>query len=335
MVPGTDAPSEITDATRGDWVAALASSRRHMKRDRMVVAAGAFAYRWFLSLFSMVIAMPAAASILSIPHHVAVKLINGVATALPAGAEVASPESFSGAGSGHNRSPKLTRPFATTASGSHGTTSAGLSARIGSWCRRRASTATGAWAWAWAWATGYLPYYVDRRHNRRTVRGVRTDAVHFPSKVALLVGALQRRHAERVSVLDAWVRAAPSGSAEQLLAVFDWLAVWHETEWPKRWAFVNSAAGLADPAHPAREGARRQKRWMRDYLAGVATAARLSRPARSGDLMLDGTNARVLVEGIWLPRGTLTAWRHSSSRKVVARSDWIAGEQVLRHWRSS
>jgi membrane protein len=84
--PTSDAPPEVTGTTRGDWVSALVSSRRHMKRDRVVVAAGAFAYRWFLSLFPMVIALLAAASVLGIPHDVVVKLINGVSTALPSGA---------------------------------------------------------------------------------------------------------------------------------------------------------------------------------------------------------------------------------------------------------
>lgn len=57
-----------------------------MKRDRVVVAAGAFAYRWFLSLFPMVIALLAAAAALGISHRLVVKLIKGVTTALPAGA---------------------------------------------------------------------------------------------------------------------------------------------------------------------------------------------------------------------------------------------------------
>lgn len=57
-----------------------------MRRDRVVVAAGAFAYRWFLSLFPMVIALLASAAVLGISHHLVVKLVQGVTTALPAGA---------------------------------------------------------------------------------------------------------------------------------------------------------------------------------------------------------------------------------------------------------
>ena len=146
---------------------------------------------------------------------------------------------------------------------------------------------------------GFGPTAVDKIVERSGVSKP-TLYVHFPSKDALLVATLERRHAERVSMLDGWVHAASSDPAEQLLAVFDWLAEWHETAGSRGCAFVNAAAELADSAHPAREVARRQKRWMRDYLAGLATAAGLSRPARLGaDLMLlvDGANARVLVEG--------------------------------------
>ncbi len=146
---------------------------------------------------------------------------------------------------------------------------------------------------------GFAPTAIDRIVERSGVSKP-TLYVHFPSKDALLVAALERRHTERVATLGAWVRAASPDPAEQLLAVFDWLAVWHETEGARGCAFVNAAAELADPAHPAREVARRHKRWMRDYLAGLAQEAALSEPARlAGDLMLliDGANARVLVEG--------------------------------------
>lgn len=146
---------------------------------------------------------------------------------------------------------------------------------------------------------GFGPTAVDRIVERSGVSKP-TLYAHFTSKDALLAAALERRHAQRVNTLDAWVRAASADPTEQLLSVFDWLAEWHGTGEPRGCAFVNAAAELADPAHPAREVARRQKRWMRDYLADLATAAGLSRPARLGaDLMLlvDGANARVLVEG--------------------------------------
>ncbi len=123
---------------------------------------------------------------------------------------------------------------------------------------------------------------------------------HFGSKDALVTAVLERRHAERVATLDAWVHAHADSPRGWLLAVFDWLAEWHASEGTRGCAFVNAAAEVADPANPAREVARRQKRWMREYLAGLAAEAGLPEPERLGaDLMLlvDGANARVLVDG--------------------------------------
>ena len=123
---------------------------------------------------------------------------------------------------------------------------------------------------------------------------------HFGSKEELVAAVLERRHAERVATLDAWVRAHSDSPRGRLLAVFDWLGKWHTSEGQRGCAFVNAAAEVTNPANPAREVARRQKRWMREYLAGLAAEAGLPEPARLGaDLMLlvDGANARVLVDG--------------------------------------
>ncbi len=124
---------------------------------------------------------------------------------------------------------------------------------------------------------------------------------HFRSKEALVAAVLERRHGERVATLDAWVRAHADSPRERLLAVFDWLASWHASVGGERGcAFVNAAAEVAGTGHPAREVARRHKRWMRDYLAGLASEAGLPDPKRLGcDLMLlvDGANARVTVDG--------------------------------------
>ncbi len=57
-----------------------------MKADRVTLAAGAFAYRWFLSIFPLMIAVLGAASLVTIPHHVVINLVHGVTVALPSGA---------------------------------------------------------------------------------------------------------------------------------------------------------------------------------------------------------------------------------------------------------
>lgn len=81
-----EAPPDVADVTARDWKVAISYVRRHMVRDRVSVAAGAFAYRWFLSLFPAVIALLAVTSLLAVPRSVTVKLVHGVSTALPAGA---------------------------------------------------------------------------------------------------------------------------------------------------------------------------------------------------------------------------------------------------------
>jgi membrane protein len=68
------------------WRAILASARLHMKTDRVNVAAQAFAYRWFLSIFPTIIALLGVASLVTVPQSVVIDLIHGVTRALPSGA---------------------------------------------------------------------------------------------------------------------------------------------------------------------------------------------------------------------------------------------------------
>ncbi len=122
----------------------------------------------------------------------------------------------------------------------------------------------------------------------------------FHSKDRLVAAVLARRHEERVESLDAWIRGRAGNPIERLLAVFDWLEEWHKGGGNRGCAFINAAAELIDPAHPAREEIRAHKHWMRDYVAGLAAEAGLSEPQRLGaDLMLlvEGANARMLVDG--------------------------------------
>jgi membrane protein len=69
-----------------DWRDVVRSVRRHMRTDRVNVAAQAFAYRWFLSIFPTIIALLGVATLVTLPQSVVVDLIHGVTRALPAGA---------------------------------------------------------------------------------------------------------------------------------------------------------------------------------------------------------------------------------------------------------
>jgi membrane protein len=64
----------------------VVSAVENMREDRVNVAAGAFAYRWFLSIFPTIIALLGVASLVTLPPHVVVSLIHGVTKALPASA---------------------------------------------------------------------------------------------------------------------------------------------------------------------------------------------------------------------------------------------------------
>lgn len=85
-----DTKKETSDLKRrldkSEWRAVFTSARLHMKTDRVNVAAQAFAYRWFLSIFPTIIALLGVASLVTVPQSVVVDLIHGVTRALPAGA---------------------------------------------------------------------------------------------------------------------------------------------------------------------------------------------------------------------------------------------------------
>ncbi|NNN01790.1 MAG: YihY/virulence factor BrkB family protein [Acidimicrobiaceae bacterium] len=68
------------------WRAILRSTMRRVSNDRVNVAAGAFAYRWFLSFFPTVIALLGISTLVTLPQHLVVNLIHGVTRALPSGA---------------------------------------------------------------------------------------------------------------------------------------------------------------------------------------------------------------------------------------------------------
>jgi AcrR family transcriptional regulator len=122
----------------------------------------------------------------------------------------------------------------------------------------------------------------------------------FGSKSELVAAVLERRHTRRMASLQAALAARAEDPRGRLLAVFDWLADWYVAEGSRGCAFLNAAAELPDPADPGREVARRQKRWTRDYLAGLARQAGLAEPERLGSqllLLMDGASSRIAVEG--------------------------------------
>lgn len=79
-----DVGEELTRLRR--WRGLIRPTLAQAKANRVNIAAGAFAYRWFLAIFPIIIALLGIATLVTVPRHVVVGLINGVTTMLPAGA---------------------------------------------------------------------------------------------------------------------------------------------------------------------------------------------------------------------------------------------------------
>lgn len=68
------------------WKVIARSTLTNMSSNRVNIAAGAFAYRWFLAIFPIIIALLGIATIVTIPRSGIVDLVNGVTKLLPQGA---------------------------------------------------------------------------------------------------------------------------------------------------------------------------------------------------------------------------------------------------------
>ena len=74
------------EARAKNWRTVLRSTLIQSKLNRVNMAAGAFAYRWFLAIFPIIIAFLGIAALVTVPRHVVVSLISGVTKSLPSGA---------------------------------------------------------------------------------------------------------------------------------------------------------------------------------------------------------------------------------------------------------
>ena len=123
---------------------------------------------------------------------------------------------------------------------------------------------------------------------------------HFPSKDALVLAFLERR--------DARWRAWFAGAVERLsprpagrpLAVFDALGEWFASDDFRGCAFLNAAAEIADPAHPARGAVRLHEERLAEHLGTICAEAGLADPAAAAAdlfLLVEGAIVCALVEG--------------------------------------
>ena len=123
---------------------------------------------------------------------------------------------------------------------------------------------------------------------------------NFDSKDALIVAYLRARHEKWMVWLQSAVESRGGSPPRRLLAVFDALAEWCGSGEYRGCAFINTAAELCDPKHPARAVCREHKESLRAYLEQLAAAAELKHPGKvAGQLLIlvDGAIVTSLLAG--------------------------------------
>ncbi|MFJ1995994.1 TetR/AcrR family transcriptional regulator [Streptomyces asiaticus] len=106
----------------------------------------------------------------------------------------------------------------------------------------------------------------------------------FGSKEALVAAYLRERDERWRAWLTAEVEKSPP--VDRVLATFDALAEWVRRENPRGCGFVNAAAELPDPGHPARQVIADQKHWLRGYLRQLCEEAGVTAPDGLADELL-------------------------------------------------
>ncbi len=145
----------------------------------------------------------------------------------------------------------------------------------------------------------------SRMFYERGIRVVGVDAIaeeagvtkvtiykNFGSKDELVAAYLRARDERWRVWLEEAVERRTGSPGEKLLAIFDALGEWMESEAGFRGcALVNAATEISDRAHPAHEVMAEQKRWMLGYFARLAAEAGIGEPEELAERLL------ILFEG--------------------------------------
>jgi AcrR family transcriptional regulator len=108
----------------------------------------------------------------------------------------------------------------------------------------------------------------------------------YGSKDELVAAYLRARDERWRNWLVEFVERRGGSATERLLSTFDVLGEWMERENYRGCGFVNAAVEFPDADHPARAVVLEQKRWMRGYLAELATEAGAEDPEDLAERLL-------------------------------------------------
>jgi AcrR family transcriptional regulator len=109
---------------------------------------------------------------------------------------------------------------------------------------------------------------------------------NFGSKDELIAAYLRGRDERWRAWMESVVEGRGGSARERLLSAFDALEEWIELENPRGCGFVNAAVELREADHPARAAVMEQKRWLRDYLAGLAADVGAEEPEDLAERLL-------------------------------------------------
>lgn len=123
---------------------------------------------------------------------------------------------------------------------------------------------------------------------------------HFASKDDLVVEFLKRRDKRWMASFQESVERRTKNPLRRLLAIFDALDEWFQSDDFRGCAFINATVEFADRRHPGRKVALQHKERLRAYIFDLAKAAELRSPRRLADqlfLLVEGAIVTALMQG--------------------------------------
>jgi AcrR family transcriptional regulator len=137
----------------------------------------------------------------------------------------------------------------------------------------------------------------------------RTLYQHFGSKDQLVAESLDTFGP---AILEQYIAQTDPGAPprDTITAVFNRVWAWSQSEQFRGCAFVNTAAELADPQHPARAVARHYKLRLRQFFVDQATRGNADNPERLGDqlvMLFDGAVITTLMQIVTRPESLMQA----------------------------
>lgn len=165
--------------------------------------------------------------------------------------------------------------------------------------------------------------------NQRGVQAVGMDAIRdaagiplkrlysfFPSKADLVSAVLKQRDRDVRRGMVEFVEAQTDDPHERVLAVFDYLAHWFAEPDFRGCMFINSVGELGGTSTDVRRIARRHKVAFRDYLADLASTAKL--PPETGDQLAILANGAIVAATIYGDGAEAAAAARSAAATLLA-----------------